>query len=78
MPVFLHDQLVSLTLLFNIKVLSSIFVQYFLFMLQHPRYKTIKYWAFSFIIEYSKMSFYYRGLANWNIESGWFRNICLD
>lgn len=31
-----------------------------------------------FIIEDSKKSFYYRGLANWNQEKGWLRDICLD
>ena len=31
-----------------------------------------------FIIEDSKKSFYYRGLANWNQEKGWLRDTCLD
>ena len=30
-----------------------------------------------FIIEDSKKSFYYRGLANWNQEKGWLRDTCL-
>lgn len=31
-----------------------------------------------FIIEDSKKSFYYRGLANWKKEKGWLRDTCLD
>ncbi len=31
-----------------------------------------------FIIEDSKKSFYYRGLANWKQEKGWLRDSCLD
>lgn len=31
-----------------------------------------------FIIEDSKKSFYYRGLANWNQEKGWLKDTCLD
>ena len=31
-----------------------------------------------FIIEDSKKSFYYKGLANWNREKGWLTDTCLD
>lgn len=31
-----------------------------------------------FIIEDSKKTFYYRGLANWNKEQGWLIDTCLD
>ena len=31
-----------------------------------------------FIIEDSKKSFYYRGLANWKDEKGWLIDTCLD
>ncbi len=31
-----------------------------------------------FIIEDSKKAFYYRGLANWDRETGWLKDTCLD
>lgn len=31
-----------------------------------------------FIIEDSKKAFYYRGLANWDLEKGWLKDTCLD